>query len=63
MAKSTISQVIFWVTIGIIAWTVAGVILLATGAEAKYIWTCVVGIALGVIGIPYAIRRNRRTPL
>ena len=29
MAKSTISQVIFWVTIGIIAWTVAGVILLA----------------------------------
>lgn len=63
MAKSTIGQVVFWVTLGIIAWAVAAVVLLATGADGKYIWTCIVGIALGALGIPYAIRRNRRSPL
>ena len=35
--------------------------VLAIGAEAKVIWTCVVGAALGVIGIRYSIRRARRS--
>jgi glycopeptide antibiotics resistance protein len=31
--------------------------------ETKYVWTCVCGAALGVIGIRYTIRRNRRSAI
>jgi hypothetical protein len=41
----------------------AGVIALAAGADAKYIWTCVVGAALGLTGIRYSIRRNKRSEI
>jgi glycopeptide antibiotics resistance protein len=36
------------------------VIALAAGADAKIIWTCVVGAVLGAMGIRYSIRRNNR---
>jgi hypothetical protein len=36
------------------------VVVIAVGAMAKIIWTCVVGAALGLIGIRYSIRRNKR---
>jgi hypothetical protein len=36
------------------------VVALAAGAEAKIIWTCVVGAALGLTGIRYSVRRNKR---
>ena len=39
----------------------AGVVAIAAGAESKIIWTCVVGAALGAIGIRYSIRRSRRS--
>jgi hypothetical protein len=42
-------------------WVVAGVIALALGADAKVIWTCVMGAALGLVGIRYTIRRDRRS--
>jgi uncharacterized membrane protein HdeD (DUF308 family) len=42
-------------------WVIAGVIALATNAEAKVIWTCVMGAALGFVGIRYTIRRDRRS--
>jgi uncharacterized membrane protein HdeD (DUF308 family) len=42
-------------------WIVAGVIALAMNAEAKVIWTCVMGATLGLVGIRYTIRRNRRS--
>jgi hypothetical protein len=41
----------------------AAVIALAAGSEAKIIWTCVVGAALGLIGIRYSIRRNKRSAI
>jgi hypothetical protein len=41
----------------------AGVVALAMGAESKVIWVCVVGAALGFIGIRYSIRRNRRSAI
>ena len=59
--KSTITSVVTLVSIGTICWVAAGVIALAVGAESKIIWTCVVGAALGVIGIRYSIRRNRKS--
>ena len=58
--KSTIASVVTLVSIGTICWIAAGVIALAAGAEAKIIWTCVVGVALGLTGIRYSVRRNKR---
>jgi len=49
------------VAIGTTCWVVAGVIALAVNAEAKVIWTCVSGAVLGLIGVRYTIRRERRS--
>ena len=49
------------VAIGISCWIVAGVIALAVNADAKIIWTCVSGVILGLMGIRYTIRRERRS--
>lgn len=58
---SKIKTVVLLIALGSIAWLAAGVVAIAIGAEAKVIWTCVVGAALGVIGIRYSIRRARRS--
>ena len=62
-AKSTITSVVTLVSIGTICWVAAGVVALAVGAESKIIWTCVVGAALGVTGIRYSVRRNRKSAI
>ena len=49
------------VAIGIMCWVIAGVIALAVGADAKVIWTCVMGAGLGLVGVRYTIRRDRRS--
>jgi hypothetical protein len=49
------------VAIGTMCWVIAGVIALAVNAEAKIIWTCVMGVGLGLVGIRYTIRRSRRS--
>ena len=49
------------VAIGITCWVIAAVIAIAAGADAKIIWTCVSGAVLGLIGIRYTIRRDRRS--
>ncbi len=59
--SSNIKTVVILIALGSIAWLGAGVIALAMGAESKVIWTCVVGAALGAIGIRYSVRRSRRT--
>jgi len=58
---SNIKSVVTLIAIGSICWLATGVVALAMGAESKVIWTCVVGAALGVIGIRYSIRRSRRS--
>lgn len=60
-SKSTIRSVVTLVAIGTICWIAAGVVALAAGAESKILWTCFVGAALGVTGIRYSIRRNRKS--
>lgn len=62
MAQNVRSIVIL-MTVGVVLWLVAGVIALAINAEAKIIWTCVSGAALGLLGIRYTIRRARRSGL
>ena len=59
--KSTITSVVTLVSIGTICWLAAAVVAIAIGAESKIIWTCLVGTVLGVLGIRYSIRRNRRS--
>jgi hypothetical protein len=61
--RSKISSVVALISAGTIAWVVAAVIALAAGSEAKIIWTCAVGAALGLIGIRYSIRRNKRSSI
>jgi len=48
---------------GICAWVVAAIMGILLNAEAKFIWTCVSGAALGFVGIRYTIRRDRRSGL
>ena len=58
---SNIKTVVALIALGSVTWLAAGVVAIAIGAESKIIWTCVVGAALGAIGIRYSIRRSRRT--
>lgn len=51
------------IIIGICAWIVAAIIGLLINADAKFIWTCITGAALGPVGIIYTIRRDRRVGL
>ena len=61
--RTKISSVVALISAGTLAWVATGVVVLAAGAEAKVIWTCVVGAALGLIGIRYSIRRNKRSAI
>jgi hypothetical protein len=61
--KSTINSVVTLVSIGTICWVAAGVVALAAGSDGKIIWTCVVGAVLGITGIRYSIRRNRKSAI
>jgi CHASE2 domain-containing sensor protein len=61
--RSTITSVVTLVSIGTICWVAAGVIALAMGSEAKIIWTCLVGAALGATGIRYSVRRNKKSAI
>lgn len=53
-------EAIIVITLGIIGWSVFLVFALASNAESKAIYTALVGIALGLVGIRYTIRRGRR---
>lgn len=53
-------QALFVITTGIVGWAIFLVFALASNAEAKVIYTALVGIALGLFGIRYTIRRARR---
>jgi hypothetical protein len=57
------TKAVLLIIIGICAWTVAAIIGLFLNAETKFFWTCFTGIALGLIGIRYSIRRDRRSGL
>ena len=58
---SNIRSVVTLVAIGVLCWVIAFVIALAVSADAKIISTCVFGAGLGLTGIRYSIRRNKRS--
>ena len=51
------------VAIGTLCWVIAGVIAVATNADAKIIYTCIMGVVLGLMGIRYTVRRDKRSGL
>ena len=48
------------ITVGIVGWAIYLVFALASNADSKAIYTSLVGIILGLVGIRYTIRRGRR---
>lgn len=51
------------VAIGTLCWVIAGIIAVAVNAEAEIIYTCIMGAALGLMGIRYTVRRDKRSGL
>jgi uncharacterized membrane protein YjjB (DUF3815 family) len=54
-------SVVTLITLGTVAWVIAGLYFAITGADSKLIWTCVAGTALGAWGIRYSKRRAARS--
>jgi hypothetical protein len=48
------------ISVGIVGWAIYLVFALASNADSKAIYTALIGIILGFIGIRYTIRRGRR---
>ena len=48
------------IIIGIAIWFVALIVAIGIDADANAKWICLVGIALGVVGLRYTIRRAKR---
>lgn len=53
------------VALGTVCWAIAGVVLavffrdaLADAGASWWLWVCAVGTGLGLIGLPYVIRRR-----
>jgi hypothetical protein len=55
--NSEIKSVVTLITLGTIAWVIAGLYFAIMSADGKLIWTCAVGAALGAWGIRYSKRR------
>ena len=61
--NSELAKVIAFLIFGIFAWTIAALVFIIIGAAVKLILVCAVGIALGLAGLRYSIRRNNRGEL
>lgn len=61
--NSELAKVIAFLIFGIFAWTIAALVFIIIGAAIKLILVCAIGIALGVFGLRYSIRRSRRGEL
>ena len=48
------------IAVGIVGWAIYLVFALASNADSKAIYTALVGVILGLVGIRYTIRRGRR---
>jgi hypothetical protein len=59
--KSEIKSVVTLITLGTVAWVIAGLYFVITSADSKMVWTCLAGAALGAWGIRYSKRRAARS--
>jgi hypothetical protein len=55
------TRMVALIIVGITIWIMTAIIGLLMNASAKFIWTCFTGAALGIVGIVYTIRRDRRS--
>ena len=53
-------QALLVISMGIVGWAVFLVFALASNADSRTIYTALVGIFLGLIGIRYTLRRGKR---
>ena len=49
--EAHVKSVVTLISAGIALWIIGFVVCLAIGADAKVLWTCVMGVLLGLIGI------------
>lgn len=55
-----VRSVVAIIAVGIVAWVAAAVVAISLSADAKIIWTCIIGALLGLVGIRYSVRRAKR---
>jgi hypothetical protein len=48
------------IAVGTLAWLIALVVVLIVDRDSWWLWVCVTGLGLGVIGIPTEARYERR---
>lgn len=56
-----VKSVVTLISAGVALWIIGFIVCIVIGAEAKVLWTCVMGAGLGLTGIRYTIRRARRS--
>ena len=53
-------EAIFVISMGIVLWIIALVFAIVMNADTNVLWICVIGAALGAIGLRYTIKRGRK---
>ena len=56
-------EAIFIIALGIVLWIVAFVFSIVMNGDSNLLWICVIGAALGAIGLRYTIKRGRKGEL
>ena len=46
------------VAVGTVVWAVALVVLALVGERGEVLWVCAAGVGLGLLGLPYVLRRR-----
>jgi hypothetical protein len=46
------------VAFGTVVWAVALVVLAIAGQRGEVLWVCAAGVGLGLLGLPYVLRRR-----
>jgi hypothetical protein len=46
------------VAVGTVIWAVALVVLALIGKRGEVLWVCAAGVGLGLLGMPYVLRRR-----
>jgi len=56
-------EAIFIIALGIVLWIVAFVFAIVMNGDRNLLWICVIGAALGAVGLRYTIKRGRKGEL
>jgi uncharacterized membrane protein YjjB (DUF3815 family) len=56
-------EAIFIIALGIVLWIVSFVFAIVMNGDSNLLWICVIGAALGAVGLRYTIKRGRKGEL